>query len=251
METTPKATSSTSLHPLLWIAGISVTLLSLAGIASLTGILPVRQTLAPEPPAVVAAPSVAQMSVAQPQPATSPLASVAPPPLATPPVPALPASKTPPVVRPKAAKKQVEQDLAVRPPPPLAGIPPDYVPPAVARMAPPAAPPCTDCGVVTNVRQVTREGQGSGAGAVVGGLAGGALANNIGRGDGRTLATILGMVGGGLLGNSIEKSQRQTVAYQVDVRMDGGGTRQIDSDTMPAWRIGDKVKLVDGAIVSR
>lgn len=253
METTPKTASSSTLHPLLWIAGISVTLLSLAGIASLTGILPTRQTQAPEPPAVVAAPPAAQPPVAQPQPAPPPLAAVAPPPLATP---ATPASKTPPPMHRKAATKNVEPVLGASParlPPPLAsGVPPDYVPPApLASVTPPTPPRCTDCGVIANVRQVTREGQGSGAGAVVGGLAGGALANNIGRGDGRTLATILGMVGGGLLGNSIEKSQRQTVAYQVDVRLDDGTTRQIDADSMPAWRIGDKVKLVGGAIVAR
>ena len=42
MEVPAAATPSSSLHPVLWIAGISVTLLSLAGIASLTGLLPAR-----------------------------------------------------------------------------------------------------------------------------------------------------------------------------------------------------------------
>ena len=79
----------------------------------------------------------------------------------------------------------------------------------------------------------------------------GALASNIGRGNTRTLATIAGAIGGGLLGNSIEKSQRRTVGYQVTVRLEDGTTRMIAADTMPAWRIGDKVRLVGGAIVSR
>lgn len=62
---------------------------------------------------------------------------------------------------------------------------------------------------------------------------------------------IAGAVGGGLLGNSIEKSRGRTTSYEVALRMDDGSTRTIASDTMPSWRIGDKVKLIGGAIVSR
>ena len=50
----------------------------------------------------------------------------------------------------------------------------------------------------------------SGGGAVLGGLAGGAIGNTIGGGSGRAAATVLGVVGGALLGNSIE-SQGQRV----------------------------------------
>jgi uncharacterized protein YcfJ len=46
----------------------------------------------------------------------------------------------------------------------------------------------------------------SGAGTVIGGLAGGAIGNQIGHGDGRAAATILGVVGGALLGNRIESN---------------------------------------------
>ena len=51
----------------------------------------------------------------------------------------------------------------------------------------------------------------SGAGAVVGGLAGGALGNAVssGSGGGRAAATVLGVVGGALLGNSVESSNNQ------------------------------------------
>ena len=44
----------------------------------------------------------------------------------------------------------------------------------------------------------------SGAGAVMGALAGGAMGNAIGDGGGRAAATILGLVGGALLGDRIE-----------------------------------------------
>lgn len=46
----------------------------------------------------------------------------------------------------------------------------------------------------------------SGAGGVVGALAGGAIGNQIGHGGGRAAATILGVVGGALLGDRIESN---------------------------------------------
>ncbi|MEO8654703.1 MAG: hypothetical protein ABI409_11325 [Ramlibacter sp.] len=49
----------------------------------------------------------------------------------------------------------------------------------------------------------------SGAGAVVGGLAGGAIGNSGGGGGGRAAATVLGVVGGALLGNSVESANNQ------------------------------------------
>jgi outer membrane lipoprotein SlyB len=172
-----------------------------------------------------------------------------------PPVQETPASKPNQPTHHKAVKKKVEQDVTASPPalpPPLAGgVPPDYVPPAEVIPVAPAPLPCADCGVIANVREVAREGKGSGAGAIIGGLAGGALANNIGRGNTRTIATIAGAVGGGMLGNSIEKSQHRTVGYQIAVRLEDGTTRTIAADTMPSWRIGDKVRIVGGGIVSR
>jgi len=263
MKTTPNTASSFSLHPALWIAGISVTLLSLVGIASLTGLLPAKSAPNPVQPAIVAAAPAIQPTVQ---------AAIAPEtPVAAPLAPSAPASKAPPEKHQKTAKKKVHQEIseisatpAAAPPPPGSGVPPDYVqpppgsgvppdyvPPPDVASAPPSPPPCPDCGAIANVRQVTNEGQGSGVGAILGGVVGGALANNIGKGNGRALATIAGALGGGMLGNTIEKSQRRTVGYQVTVRMEDGTTRLIDSDTAPPWRIGDQVKLVGGAIVPR
>lgn len=243
MESTPPTPSPSTLHPMLWVAGISVTLLSLAGIAALTGFLPMRSTTTPERPAIVAV-----------APASEPVAP-APPVVAAPPVPERPVSKAPAVSPHKTVKRKVElaapADSHPLPPPLASGVPPDYVPPPGPAAVAPAPTPCADCGVIANVRQVSHEGQGSGAGAVLGGLAGGALASNVGRGNTRTLATIAGAIGGGLLGNNIEKSQKQTVGYEVTVRLENGTTRQIEAESVPTWRIGDKVRLVDGAIVAR
>ena len=52
--------------------------------------------------------------------------------------------------------------------------------------------------------QVATQGQKSGAGALMGAIAGGTVGNNIGGGGGRTAATMLGVLGGAVLGDKIE-----------------------------------------------
>jgi len=53
-------------------------------------------------------------------------------------------------------------------------------------------------------QQVTVQPQKSGAGAAMGAIAGGAIGNTIGRGEGNALATAIGLFGGAILGNKIE-----------------------------------------------
>ena len=57
---------------------------------------------------------------------------------------------------------------------------------------------------VCNESQVVTPGQKSGAGAAMGAIAGGAMANQVGQGSGRALATMIGIVGGAALGEKIE-----------------------------------------------
>lgn len=106
-----------------------------------------------------------------------------------------------------------------------------------------AAPVCASCGTVAGVMPVTREGQGSGVGAVAGGVVGAVLGNQVGQGNGRTAATILGAVGGGWAGNKIEKNVKKQTMYAVSVRMDDGSVRNFEQATAPA--VGAKV-TVDG-----
>ncbi len=245
--------ASSSLHPMLWVAAISLTLLSFAGIASLTGLLPTKsaalQTISVNETAPVYA-ALAPAAVPAPPPALPPVEVVA----ETAPE-ALPAVVPPPAVK-KPVKKKVVAQASPHPPaetPPQigSGVPPDYAPPSPIVTTPPAPPPCTNCGVISGVRQVAQEGQGSGLGVIAGGLLGGLLGNQVGNGKGRTLATIAGAVGGGYVGNRVEKSQRETLAYQISVRMEDGSDQVVESSSAPSWRTGDHVKLVNGSIVSR
>lgn len=112
--------------------------------------------------------------------------------------------------------------------------------------APLPVPVCATCGTVEAVTAVTRQGQGSGVGAVAGGVVGAVLGNQVGKGDGRTVATILGAVGGGLAGNAIEKNTKKATVYAVSVRMEDGSTRSFEEASPPP--VGTKVKVEGAAL---
>jgi uncharacterized protein YcfJ len=63
-------------------------------------------------------------------------------------------------------------------------------------------------------QQVAIEGQKSGAGGLMGAIAGGAIGNSVGAGSGRALASMIGLIGGAAMGDRIEgapSAQMQTV----------------------------------------
>jgi outer membrane lipoprotein SlyB len=93
---------------------------------------------------------------------------------------------------------------------------------------------CDHCGVIEGVREVKVKGQGTGVGAVAGGVLGAAVGNQMGKGDGRKAMTVLGAVGGGFAGHEIEKQVRSETVYEVRVRMDDGTLRTFTRKTAPA-----------------
>jgi outer membrane lipoprotein SlyB len=109
----------------------------------------------------------------------------------------------------------------------------------------PPANACATCGSVESVTAVQRASKPSpiSVGSVAGGVIGAALGNQVGHGNGRTLATVLGAVGGGFAGHAIEGQVRKETVYQVGVRMEDGSRRTIESATAPS--IGSRV-TVDG-----
>jgi outer membrane lipoprotein SlyB len=130
------------------------------------------------------------------------------------------------------------------------GMPPP--PPAAfassAPQAPVPPPVCHDCGTVQDVRQVVLQGEGTGAGAAMGGILGGVLGHQVGSGRGNDAATLLGAIGGAVAGHQIEKSQRKAVRYEITVRMDDGAHRTVTTQNPPAWRGGERVRLVNGVL---
>lgn len=104
-----------------------------------------------------------------------------------------------------------------------------------------AASACTQCGVVESVRAYTVKGEGSGVGAVAGGVLGAAVGNQMGKGDGRKAMTVLGALGGGLAGHEVERRTKSTTLHEVTVRMTDGSTRAVSQSVAP--RIGTRVRL--------
>lgn len=248
------------LHPLVATAAIAVTVASFVGVAAMTGMLPGSTAKPPESPLLGQS---APARVAAPQ---SPVAAV---PMVVPePVPApRPAAK--PIA--KVAQKHVQTEYRRAPveeapvqvarsalpaPGTYPAVPPDYRPqsqPQQMEAPHPVAvavprPVCAECGTVESMREIDSKGEGTGLGAVAGGLGGLVLGHQVGKGTGNAIATVLGAAGGAIAGHQIEKNARKTKSYEISVRMEDGGYRTIASASAPAWRAGDHVRIVEGTL---
>ena len=118
-------------------------------------------------------------------------------------------------------------------------------------IASPALAACGNCGAVVDVKTLEKKGEASGAGAVIGGIAGGVIGHQIGSGRGNTVATVAGAAGGAYAGNQIEKNRNSKTSYRVYVKTEEGRTRYFTYDEPTSYRVGDKVKIVDGKLVQR
>jgi outer membrane lipoprotein SlyB len=110
---------------------------------------------------------------------------------------------------------------------------------------------CSTCGTVESISLVESKGQGSGVGAVVGGIAGALLGNTMGQGNGRTAMTLVGAGGGAYAGNEIEKNTHKSSSYRIRVRLEHGGLRTVYQRSSPSVAVGDRVKVVNGAVVQQ
>lgn len=110
---------------------------------------------------------------------------------------------------------------------------------------------CAHCGVVESIRAIEVKGQGTGIGAVAGGVTGAVVGSQFGHGNGRTALGVLGAAGGAYAGHEIEKNVRKSTSWRVSVRMDDGSMRTVNQSTQPAFAVGEKVKVVNGALAAR
>ncbi|RJG00198.1 glycine zipper 2TM domain-containing protein [Noviherbaspirillum sedimenti] len=231
------------IHPLVATAAVAVTVLSLTGVAAITGLLPtshgesgpgsaaaVASLMAPA--ATGAAAQVGGGSSADPAQANAAASATAAPKAQL-------AAEEAEKPAPKAAPKQTSQQHSPRP------ASTNY-----SQKTSQARPICYDCGKVESVQAIQEQGQASGVGVVAGALLGGVLGNQVGGGSGRKLATVAGAVGGGFAGNEVEKRSRATSSYQVQVRMEDGAVRSF-KQTTDNWRVGDRVRIVNGELSLR
>jgi len=204
--------SPSRIHPLVATAAVAVTLVSLVGVAAITGLLPTsNSTVAPQQAMsdTTGAPQ-SQQAMQQAQNNVQPAPQ--------------PASK------PNYAAHPQQNSNGYGTPAPVAR--------------------CTSCGEVQAVRAVQHTPPASGVGIVAGAVLGGVLGNQIGGGNGRTLATVAGAGAGGFAGNEVEKRTRTTTTYVVDVRMENGSVRSFPQSN-EGWRVGDQVRVVNGHLTSR
>lgn len=251
MET--QTAARTGLHPLVATAALAVTLASFVGIAAMTGLLPTGTAKPTESPLVAqAAPAQVPAPVVAPEPAPAPKPTPKPVVKATP--------KPAPVAhrRPAVEETPVQVAQAALPAPgTYPAVPPDYralpQPQPQAEAPGPAVvaaakPFCAECGTVESMREVAAKGEGTGFGAVAGGLGGLILGHQVGKGTGNAIATVLGAAGGAIAGHEIEKNTRRTKSWEIGVRMEDGSLRTIASASAPGWRAGEHVRIVNGAL---
>lgn len=215
------------LHPALLVASVTVSAFALAGIGVLTGVIPSSFGTAAAPTAAIQPASETVVVPPVPQAPTATASTVAPTPTVR------PAPAKPPVA--KAAKPAPTRTAAA----------------ANAEQPLPATPPaaiCKNCGAIESIREIAHDGDGSGLGAVAGGVVGAVLGNQVGGGRGKSAATLLGGIGGAVAGHQIEKSQKKRFTYEIVVRFDDGTSQVLTQDTAPSWRLGDRVKLVNGTL---
>lgn len=264
MNTSPNPSARGRMHPLMILAALAVLLFCLVGTAAILGWLP----------SSVGGNSERQLSEAD----RVALASTLPPGTAQPGmVAAVPVQPPAPgyVQAPDGAayvNAAPQQAVPAQSYAPAAGYAPAPAVAAAAATAParvyeePVSKPakkavqvaaadtgrnwCSNCGNVESVRTIKHRAEGSGLGAAGGAVIGGLLGNQIGGGTGRTIATAAGAIGGAVVGNQVEGNMKATTSYEIRVRLDDGTLRTFRQNNAPAWRSGDRVRIVKGRLRS-
>ena len=105
-----------------------------------------------------------------------------------------------------------------------------------------------ECGTIESMREIEKQGDGTGLGAVAGGLTGLIVGKQLGNGKGQNVGALLGAAGGAYAGHQIEKGTRSNKSYEVYVRMEDGSMRTVAMPQAPTWRTGERVRIVNGAL---
>lgn len=106
-------------------------------------------------------------------------------------------------------------------------------------------------GVVESVRSVKLEGTKTPVGTIAGGAVGGVAGSSIGGGRGSTIMAIIGAVAGGLLGSVAEEGITRKDAFEITVKLDGGGMVAVVQEADEVFKAGDKVRLVENGETTR
>jgi outer membrane lipoprotein SlyB len=123
-------------------------------------------------------------------------------------------------------------------PPPMGGNPP----PREVRY-------CSNCATVEAINVIEVKGDGNYIGTIGGGVIGALAGSQVGGGSGRTAAQVAGALGGAYVGRNIDKqNDKPSRHFEVVIRFANGGTQTVQYANDPGLRVGEKVKLNDGAL---
>lgn len=107
-------------------------------------------------------------------------------------------------------------------------------------------------GVVTNVRQVTIQGNNNlPVGGLAGAAAGGVAGSEIGGGNGQIVGAVLGAVLGGLGGNALQQQVSSQKGLEITVKLDSGRIIAITQGADVPFYPGDRVQVLSGNGVTR
>ena len=117
--------------------------------------------------------------------------------------------------------------------------------PGATPVAPPVRPaPSVQVGSITSIEPIKERPQGTGTGAVVGGVLGAVVGNQFGHGLGRAAMTGVGAAGGAIAGNNVERNYKTAVVgYRVNIRLDNGHTRTFQRTSLGNLHVGDRVRV--------
>ena len=101
-------------------------------------------------------------------------------------------------------------------------------------------------GKVVSVRPfIGQESQPSLGGAAVGGVAGGVIGHQFGKGDGKTAMTVLGVLGGAVVGSQVGKTVHQVPMQELTVQMPNGSTFTVNVEVQNgiSFQQGQNIKI--------
>ena len=108
---------------------------------------------------------------------------------------------------------------------------------------------CIDCGRVTAVHVVEKQGDSNAVGLIAGGVAGAVLGHQVGGGFGKDLATVAGAAGGAYAGKKIQENMNASQVWRVSVSYTHGGSAHFDFASNPGFKVGDPVKKSGNTVV--
>ncbi|MEO6409529.1 MAG: glycine zipper 2TM domain-containing protein [Burkholderiaceae bacterium] len=104
-------------------------------------------------------------------------------------------------------------------------------------------------GVVRDIERMPMATRSPGGGALLGGVIGAVVGNQVGSGNGRAAATVVGAVGGAMVGNNIEnRNARADDIYRVTVSLQNGDRASFDFRQVDDLRVGDRVRVEGGQV---